>query len=255
MKTAIAYMRVSTPDQAGADHFGLTAQRQAINDFAAREGFAIIDWFSDEGVSGGTLDRPGLNALLNRAKNPPVEVVLIAKMDRIARDLMAQLWIEKELLRSGVELVSVAEPFRGQDPTSILFRQIIGAFAEFEKSRIKERMSGGRKAKAAQGGYAGGGAPYGYANQRGSRTLTVNREEAEIVRHIFTLRNLHPDWSLRQLAQALNAVGHRTRNGKAWQAMQVQRILERESFYRGLYQYGDITSTGQFEAILGESPA
>ena len=249
-KNALAYIRVSTTDQAGEDRFGLQAQRTAIMDYANKEGFVITDWLEDDGISGATMDRPGLTALLDTAKNPPTTAVIVAKMDRIARDLMAQLWIEKELLKTNVELISAAEPFRGQDPSSVLFRQIIGSFAQFEKARIAERMSGGRKAKAKTGGYAGGGAPMGYSAKRGSKELTVDPAEAATVNAVFAMRTAHPDHSLRLLAEAMNEAGYTTREGKKWQAMQVQRILKRQAFYEGEYCYSGITAQGQQEAIL-----
>jgi len=79
-------------------------------------------------VSGATLDRAGLQAMLTDAARGGFQAVVVAKMDRLARDLMAQLWIEKEfqlwiekeLMKAGVEIVSVAEPFRGQDPANVL---------------------------------------------------------------------------------------------------------------------------------------
>ncbi|GAJ14878.1 unnamed protein product, partial [marine sediment metagenome] len=137
---AAAYLRVSTAAQAGGKRFGLAAQRAAILAYAKAQGYRVVASYSDKGFSGATLARPGLQELLS-AEASNFSVILVAKMDRIARDLMAQLWLEKECLRCGHELVSAGEPFRGQDPASVLFRQIIGAFAQFEKARISERMS------------------------------------------------------------------------------------------------------------------
>ncbi|MDD1652647.1 MAG: recombinase family protein, partial [Methanomicrobiales archaeon] len=66
--------------------------------------------------------------------------------------------------------------FCGQDPANVLFRQIIGAFAQFEKARITERPSGGRKQKASRGGYAGGAAAMGYKATRGAKALEFDTE-------------------------------------------------------------------------------
>ena len=250
MANVVGYLRVSTQDQAGEDRFGLAAQREAIEDYARREGHTVTAWYEDAGISGGTLDRPGLQSLLTEAPGGSFSTVVVAKMDRIARELAASLWIEKELLKAGVELVSVAEPFRGQDPANVLFRQMIGAFAQFEKSRIAERMVGGRTAKAKTGGYAGGGAPMGYQAQRGGKALTADPNKADTVQAIFTLRNQYPEWTLREIAQALNDAGHTTAQGKQFAAMQVKRVLDREDFYRGVYQYAGITAPGQQPAIL-----
>lgn len=246
---AAAYIRVSTEAQADEDRFGLEAQKDTIETFAAREGIEITDWFIDPGVSGATLDRPGLQELLS-AEAEAFDVVLMAKMDRVARDLMAQLWIEKELLRRGWELVSASEPFRGQDPANVLFRQIIGAFAQFEKARITERMSGGRRQKALRGGYAGGAPPMGYRAQRGSKVLRTDPKKAATVRRVFALRDAHRAWTLAQIAEALNREGHTTTQGKRFQPTQVKRILDNRPLYEGRYTYLDIEAGGRHEAIL-----
>lgn len=250
MEKAIGYLRVSTDGQAGEDKFGIQAQQEAIESFARLNGYEITDWYTDEGFSGATLERPGLQALLSASSERKFNVVLVAKMDRIARDLMAQLWIEKELLTNNAELVSVAEPFRGNDPANVLFRQIIGAFAQFEKARITERMSGGRKQKAKTGGYSGGRAAIGYKASRGSKRLEIDEEKTKVVRRVFDLRQTNPVWTLREIAACLNNEGYLTAQNKPFHAMQVKRILDREELYRGIYQYSTVRAVGQHQAII-----
>jgi len=246
---AAGYLRVSTDAQASADRYGLESQRSDIETYAKAYGFEIGLWFVDAGISGATLDRPGLSDLLSSSLSHSFTAVITAKMDRVARDLMAQLWIEKELLKAGVEIISVAEPFRSQDATNRLFRQIIGAFAEFEKARITDRLSGGRIAKARQGGYAGGRAPMGYGALRGSHTLTVAPEQAATVRQVFALRSTGK--TLRSVASELNAMGAKTHEGKLWHASQVRRVLDLAFLYRGGYKYAGITTEkGKQDTIL-----
>jgi len=249
MAKAAGYLRVSTEGQIGEDRFGLEAQREAVEAYAKAEGYEVAEWYVDEAVSGATLDRPELTRLLNDAGGK-FAFVLVAKMDRLARDLMAQLWIEKELLRGNVELISVAEPFRGQDPANVLFRQVIGAFAQFERARIAERMAGGRKQKARGGGYAGGGAPIGYTAEKGAKVLALDAEKAETVRRVFELADANPGASLEALAGMLNAEGHTTAQGAIWRKMQVKRVLDRREFYAGTYTYAGIEAEGKHEAII-----
>lgn len=250
MMKAAAYLRVSTEGQTGEDRFGLAAQKEAVEGYAQAQGVEIVGWYIDEAVSGATLDRPELTRLLADAEAEAFGTVVVAKMDRVARDLMAGLWIEKELLRCGVELVSVAEPFRGQDPANVLFRQIIGAFAQFERARIAERMAGGRKQKAHAGGYAGGGAPIGYTAERGSKILHLDGEKADTVRRVFDLVDENPGASLQALADMLNAEGHTTAQGATFKKMTVKRILGRRDFYAGAYTYAGIEAEGKHEAII-----
>jgi site-specific DNA recombinase len=249
MTKAAGYLRVSGEGQIGEDKYGLAAQREAVETYAKAQGYEVAEWYVDEAISGATLDRPELTRLLNDAGGK-FAFVIVAKMDRIARDLMAQLWIEKELLRGDVELISVAEPFRGQDPANVLFRQIIGAFAQFERARIAERMAGGRKQKARGGGYAGGGAPIGYTAEKGAKVLSLDAEKAETVRRLFELREECPGASLEALAGMMNAEGLTTAQGAIWRKAQVKRVLDRREFYAGAYSYAGIQAEGKHEAII-----
>lgn len=228
----------------------MATQRADIESYARREGHEIVAWFSDEGISGGTLDRPGLMDLISHGAAGEFQGMLIAKMDRLSRDLMMQLWIEKELLKADVEILSASEPFCGQDPANVLFRQIIGAFAQFEKARITERLSGGRKQKASRGGYAGGAAAMGYKATRGAKALEVDTEKVETVKRVFTIRQEWPGVSLRKIAELLNGEGYTTTRGKAFTPVQVKRVLDREDLYRGICHYAGISSRGQHEAII-----
>lgn len=250
---AAAYVRVSTQDQAGEDRYGLAAQREAIENHARLNGIEIVCWYSDDGISGATLERPALRRLLSAAPEGKFSAVVVAKLDRVARDLMAQLYIEKELLKHDIEVLSAAEPFRGQDPANVLFRQIIGAFAQFEKARIAERLAGGRMEKARAGGYAGGCAPVGYQAERGAKRLEVDPEKAGTVRRVFDLRDENPTWSLSQIAAQLNQEGHTTARGTAFHKMQVKRILDRRALYEGRYVYAGVeAANGQHTPILGQ---
>jgi site-specific DNA recombinase len=247
---AAAYLRVSTEGQTGEDTFGVAAQEEAIKSYAAAKGIDVVTWYKDEGISGATLDRPGLQQLLTDAGRKCFDVLLVAKMDRVARDLFAALFIEKELLINDVEIISVSEPVSGRDPMNTAFRQMMGVFAELEKSMITARMTGGRKQKARGGGYAGGGAAIGYKAIRGGKVLQLDRVKALTVKRVFELREQQPKWSLQQLAARLNKEGHTTAQDKQFKAMQVKRILDRQGLYSGIYSYSGIEAEGQHEAII-----
>lgn len=250
VRHGVGYLRVSTEDQAGEDRYGLAAQQSAIVEYANNNGIEIVGWQSDEGYSGATLDRPGLQAVLTSAVDDGYDLLLVARTDRVARDLFIQLWVEKELAKYGVDIVSVSEPFHGTDPMTVAFRQMAGVFAELEKHRIKERMSAGRKQKARGGGYAGGGVPYGYRVERGTKGLLVDETKASTVRRVFQLRDQNPDWLLEQIADKLNREGHTTATGRPFGKVQVMRVLRHEEFYRGIYSYSGVRAPGQHPAIL-----
>lgn len=250
MIQASAYLRVSTDGQLGKNAFGLADQAATVEQFARENEMDLVGRFVDEGISGTTLNRPGLLDAIAGAKRGEFQVLLIAKIDRLGRDLMQQLWLEKEFLRFGVEVVSVSEPFRGQDPATRLYRQIVGAFAEFERHRITDRLSGGRRAKARAGGYAGGRPPFGYKVVQGEKTLQVDESKAATVRRIFELRQQWPRWTLQEIADRATVEGHRTSRRAVFTPTTIRRILVREEFYRGVYCYGEITAPGGHEPIL-----
>ena len=249
-KRAAAYLRVSTDNQAMEDSYGLPAQKDAILSYALNQGIEVVAFFVDDGCSGATLDRPGLQELIKESGSKSFDVVLVAKMDRVARDVYYSLFIEKELLINGIEIVSVSEPVSGSDPMNTAFRQLMAVFAQLEKDMITMRMSNGRRQKASQGGYSGGRAAIGYCAKRGTKKLRVDSSKARAVKRAFELRAKNPGWSLRQLAECLNEEGHTTAQGKKFKPMQVKRILDREEFYNGRYSYGDIVAKGKHRAIL-----
>jgi site-specific DNA recombinase len=253
VQRAAGYLRVSTDQQVGPERYGLDSQRADIETYAAAKGYELVTWYTDAGVSGDTLDRPGLVACMDAAAHRSVDLVIVAKLDRLSRDLMGSLWIRKELLRSDVQVLSVAEPFDAEDPAGRLFMQIVCAFAEFEKNRIAQRLSGGRKQKAKRGGYAGGRPALGYTATKGGKVLTLDPVGAAAVQRVYVLRS--EKLSMGKIAAALNREGFTTARGTRWHDMQVKRVLDREPLYSGRYEYaGVIAAQGRHQAILSAYP-
>ena len=246
--TAYAYTRVSTENQCKEDKYGLETQLKDIQAFAKQNNIQIIEQFTDAGISGAKENRPALNDLLDAVKNNKIDVVIVAKLDRIARDLMFQLWIEKELKKHNVELISVAEPMNSNDATGMLFRQIIGAFAEFEKSRINERMTSGRRQKAQKGKYSGGRPALGYTADKNSKSLVIDNKKADII--LLTIDLRAKNLSYEAIASKLNSLGHTTALNKQFTKMQVKRICDRKELYQGNYSYSGIQTIGQHQAII-----
>ena len=247
---AIGYIRVNTENQNGGDSFGLETQRDAIIKYCDANGLDLANIFEDPALSGSlpALERPGLRAILEAVQEG--DKVIVARLDRIARDLYLSLWVEKEIRKAGAELISTSEPYRWNDPTQKLLLNIIMSFAEFERSLITSRLSSGRKTKARQGGYAGGKAPIGYRSKRGDKTLTLDEEKTSTVKRVFELRAAKPDASLQKIADILNVEGLTTKEGQQFHAMQVKRILDRRDIYEGGYRYSGIASRGKHQPIL-----
>lgn len=153
---AVPYYRESTDEQAESGA-GRAAQHDACEAFSRRLDIPMAEPCVDDGVSGAApLDkRPGLlDALARLAKG---DVLLVAKRDRLGRDPIVVAMIEAAVKRQGCRIVSAAgEGTEGDDPTSILMRRIIDAFAEYERLIIKARTRAALAAKKRRGQRTGG---------------------------------------------------------------------------------------------------
>lgn len=248
MKQAIGYCRVSTDGQVGEDKFGLSAQKEQIKLYALSNGYEVVDWAIDEGISGATLDRPALDELLyGEVGNPPIEAVIVAKNDRMSRSMEQYYYVKYCLKKKNIELKSVSEDFGQMGAFAGIMESLSMFIAEQERINIAKRTSGGRKLKAASGGYSGGRAPYGYRIKHGQYEIVPG--EAEMVRDIFEM--LDNGATLVDAAEWLNDTGYKTRNGKKFYASHIGAIRDNRPLYEGMYKYGKMDWVqGVHEAIL-----
>ncbi len=248
MKNVVAYIRVSTDNQCGEDKFGLDVQRETIQEYCDKNGYNILHWFTDEGESGAK-ERPGFDEIVyGDVANPPYEAVIVAKSDRVARDINIYYYYKMLLIKKGVKLISIAEDF-GQFG---VFANMLEAFtlcvAEMERENITKRTSGGRRVKAAKGGYSGGRPPYGYTPHNGK--LIIVPEEAEIVK--FVIESKDNGKTFQAICDTLNAQGKTNRSGTKFSISTLQVIVENKPLYQGKYRYGKDADwvDGEHEPIL-----
>jgi DNA invertase Pin-like site-specific DNA recombinase len=144
------YARVSTQRQAQAD--GLTQQLDRLHAHALRQGWTVQaeHVFRDDGYSGASLKRPGLERLRDRAALRELDRVLITAPDRLARNYVHQVLLLEEITATGCAVEFLDRPM-SQDPHDQLLLQIRGAVAEYERSLIAERMRRGRLRKLQAG--------------------------------------------------------------------------------------------------------
>jgi DNA invertase Pin-like site-specific DNA recombinase len=215
MTKAFAYLRVSGKGQIQGD--GFPRQLAAIKAYAAQHDIKIMKTFREEGVNGATEleNRPALMELLEALAANGTKLVLIEKLDRLARDLMVQETIIGDLRKRGFELVSVTEPdLLQRDPTRVLMRQVFGAIAQYEKAMIVAKLRGARDRVKAKQGRCEGRKPYGYFEG-----------EAETLKRIQELRGEGMGYD--RIAERLNAEGHKARTGGRWHGLVINRILSR----------------------------
>jgi len=203
MKTAVAYIRVST-DKQGKTGLGLDAQLATLTRFAENEGFAITETFT-EIESGADDQRPQLKAAIAAAKQAGAPV-LVAKLDRLSRDVH----FISGLMKHKVAFI-VAELGRDTDPFLL---HIYAALAEKERALISKRTKDALQAAKARGAVLGGDRHQAQAAQ----------ERAGALRELFAELN---GMTTRAAADALNARGVTTAQGAQWSAMQVHRVRQR----------------------------
>lgn len=204
----------------------------ACREWAGRTGRDILGPFVDDGVGGAEpLDRRP--ALLDAvARLGPGDVLLVAKRDRLGRDPIAVAMIEAAVIRKKARIVSAAgEGTESDDPSAILMRRMVDAFAEYERLIIKARTRAALSAKQRRGERTGG-VPYGLRldplgrrNDKG-RLVELVKDPAEF-RALARIEAWDRDgWSLRRIAAELDRSGIPTKNGKGpWRHTAVAAIL------------------------------
>lgn len=221
MKTAVAYVRVSTTDQADSGA-GLAAQRAAIEAYAAKAGLTITSWNEDAGISGAAAieDRPGLMSAIGELRRG--SVLLIAKRDRIARDTFLALVVEKAAAKRGATIATADGVANGDTPADQFMRSILDATAQFERSMIRQRTRTAMAAKR-RAGERTGEVPFGWDLIDGR--LCENAAEQTVIRCILDCRE--QGMSLRAIAAILNGRAITTKKGRMWYGETVRSILDR----------------------------
>lgn len=213
MTKALAYLRVSGKGQLEGD--GFPRQTLAIQQYAKANRIEVVRVFREEGVSGKNdlEQRPALQALLEALHSNGVRLVLIEKLDRLARDLMVQESVLADFQRSGFEIRSVLEPdLCSDDPSRKLMRQILGAFAEYERRMIVTKLRCARQRRKAKTGRCEGQLPFG-----------SSADEQQTVVRMRELRQKGRSYAA--IANQLDAEGHHTRRGGRWNPVVVNRVL------------------------------
>ena len=221
MSSAVAYIRVSTTDQRN----GPEAQRCDIERWAAREGVEIVAWCEDLGVSGGAMldKRDGLLAAFEAIRETGADRLVVAKRDRLARDVPLLCMVERVVEKSGAAIVSAAGEGSGDSPGDLLMRRMVDAFAEYERQLIKARTRAALAVKRRRGERTGA-VPFGF--KLGTDGVHLEEDPAE-QRVLALTEALRADGlSIRAIAAHLNEEGVPAR-GKRWHPTTVARLLKR----------------------------
>lgn len=216
--TAIGYVRVSTDRQG----LSLEAQAEKIRAMAVVKGVELADLIVDEAESAKDLNRPGVQKLLALVKARKVGIVIIAKLDRLTRNVRDLGELVELLNAKGVSLVSVAETLDTTTAAGRMVMNMIGAVSQWEREVISERTTVALKQKRANG-EAAGNVPYGYRVMPDGK-LAIHEGEHLIVTEIK--RASGHGMSCRAIADWLNQSQYRTRKGGQWRFQYVANVLK-----------------------------
>jgi len=234
--TLLTYSRVSTDKQTKDETIEI--QIDHLNRYAEQNNYTIERHFTDNGISGAEINRPGLDKLLNYLNKSDTKTVLIYRLDRLARDILIQETIIRNLERRGIDLISIREGhLTKKDEQTILTRTMNGAISEYEKRTITRRLSEGRNKKAENGKYAGGGTPLGYSTN--DKDLIIDEDELRTIKHIFYLYKRKKQ-SLNKISKHLNDKGYKTKRNGNWYASTINYIVNNKT-YKGILNYKEIT--------------
>jgi len=241
MKTAAIYARVSSERQ--KEEQTIASQIAALIEYSRQESYTVpAEWiFQDEGYSGATLTRPGLERLRDLAAEGQIEHVLIYSPDRLSRKYAYQVLLIEEFARHAVEVVFIKSP-QASTPEEQLLLQFQGMIAEYERAQIAERTRRGKRHRAKAGSInVLSGAPYGFRYVKKSETAgsyyEIIEHEARTVLKIFELYT-ETGLSIGAIARWLNDHGIPTRKRKSgWERSTVWAML-RNPAYKGTACYG-----------------
>jgi site-specific DNA recombinase len=203
-KRAILYARVSTDEQARSG-YSLAQQLEALRDYAAREGYEVLEEIQDAGQSGASLERPGMDRVRDLVVAGGVSVVLAQDRDRFAREPAYHYLLRREFEEHGTKIRALND--RGDDtPEGELTDGILDQLAKFERAKTAERSRRGKLRKAREGKIiATKKVTYGFRRNEARDALLVHEEHMAEVRRIVRMVGLEGA-GLHRVKKTLEAV-------------------------------------------------
>jgi site-specific DNA recombinase len=245
------YTRKSSEEGLDMEFNSLDAQREACEAYIASqkpEGWVLVpNRYDDGGISGATLERPGLQRLLADIEARRIDVVVVYKIDRLSRALMDFAKLVEAFDRNDVTFVSVTQSFNTTTSMGRLTLNILLSFAQFEREVIGERIRDKFAASRKKGMWMGGYVPLGYDVK--DRKLVVNEPEAQKVRVIF--ERFVKVGSATALVRALRAEGVTGKHGKLVDKGYLYKLLNNR-VYIGQAVHKGTAYPGEHRAIVSQ---
>jgi site-specific DNA recombinase len=255
------YTRKSTEEGLDQDFNSLDAQREAAEAYIQSQknlGWTLIpNQYNDGGFSGGSLDRPALQRLLQDIEAGRVDCVVVYKVDRLSRSLLDFARLVDQFDQRSVSFVSVTQQFNTTTSLGRLTLNILLSFAQFERDIIGERTRDKMSAARRKGKWVGGTPVLGYDVDPGGGRLVINEKEARRVREIFELYRNHRSFSV--VVAELERRNWRTKSwtsnggvkhlGRPFTKASLRRLLI-NAIYAGKVEHKGAIYAGEHPAIV-----
>ena len=255
------YLRVSTEEQAKkggeVEGYSIPYQRDACLEKVRQLGGILVCEYVDAGESAKSADRPQLQKMLRELKTKHIDYVVVHKIDRLARNRSDDVEINTAIARAGAKLISVAEPV-DETPAGKLLYNMMADVAQYHSDNLAVEVLKGMDTKAKRGGtpYR---APLGYLNWQEVvsgvvvRTIRVDDDRAPLISWAFE-EYATGLWSIRELVDALNAQGLRSRATPKRPAKPLTlnglHFLLRNPYYMGVVPYRGVFHEGTHPALV-----
>ena len=262
---AVGYLRYSSDSQ--SDGYSIEAQKNAIDAFAQREGYEIVNYYIDEARSGTNDNRESFLNMIEDAGKKLFQFVIVHKLDRFSRNRKDSIIYRAKLNEYGVRIISVQEKIDENIPEDVILLSMLEAMAEYYSKNLGREVKKGMTVAASRGQFVGGRVPFGYYSNRETKKLHVKDDEALIVKDIFnkfiTFGNID---QLMQYCKESNYVTkeggplrskqlHAMLTNKVYIGSAVYRIFRKESpTFKGMKNRPDpIVVDDAYESIISKS--
>ena len=248
---AVGYLRLSREDEQAGESVSISGPRALLEQWAhGRRDVELLGFYTDDGVSGATFERPGFACMIADARRGSFDTIVVKDLSRFGRSYLdCGNWIERELPQLGIRLYSIADGFdsaQALDQNTAILLPVKNLINEMHVIATSDKVRQSLSVKRERGDFVGNYAPYGYRKRADDKhLLEVDEPAASVVRDIFAWRQLGQ--SANQIARRLNSQNvpcpsvYRSQQGGAyktpfagkhplWHAKTVLRILRDESY-------------------------
>ena len=247
LKCAI-YTRVSTDMQAEKEFNSCEAQEEKIRAFIkSQDSMEVFKIYSDAGYSGGTLNRPAFQEMINDIKQNEINLVISYKIDRLTRSPKDFYQLIELFDKYHVDFISVTERCDTSTPSGRLLRNIMLTFAQFERELASERTKDKMIQRAQKGMWNGGIIPFGYKTE--NKKLLINEKEVKVIHDIY--ENFVTSPSLSKIYEELKSNKVTDRKGNNFSKTELDYIL-RNIVYTGKIKYTGKVFQGLHQPIISE---